>query len=328
MIDQIFERERSIGLLHQMQTIRTFETRVEVLFKDGHLPGFVHSYAGQEAIAVGVCSCLTKSDYITSTHRGHGHAIAKGISLNAIFAELYGKETGTCSGKGGSMHVADFSIGMLGANGIVGGGFGIATGAALAMKYLKKPEVAVCFFGDGAANKGTFHEALNFAGVHKLPVIFVCENNRYAQFTSASRTTAIEDISIRAQSYGIVGDSIDGNDLTAVIDSAHRAIERARAGEGSTLLNMRTYRHSGHFVGDPEEYRASEEVQQSKDVGDPITRFTELLISREIISPSELENLNTEVSAQIERAHEFAQASDYPDASEALRDVWTDGGAR
>ena len=180
----ILDPARARHLLHRMQTIRTFETRVAQLFSAGELPGFVHSCAGQEATAVGVCSHLGNSDYITSTHRGHGHSIAKGISLGAMFAELYGKQTGACHGRGGSMHVADFSIGMLGANGIVGGGFGIATGAAFAIRFQRRQDVAVCFFGDGAANKGTFHEALNFAGIHRLPVVFACENNRYAQFTA------------------------------------------------------------------------------------------------------------------------------------------------
>lgn len=319
------DRDQAMELLRSMQTIRSFETRIEALFKAGELPGFVHSCAGQEAVAVGVCSHLSGADYLTSTHRGHGHAIAKGISIDAIFAELYGKEAGTCRGRGGSMHVADFSIGMLGANGIVGGGFGIATGAALAIKYQSRPEVAICFFGDGAANKGTFHEALNFAGLHQLPVVFVCENNRYAQFTAAARTTAVTDISIRAASYGIVGESIDGNDLLAVIDSAGRAIERARTGGGATLINMATYRQSGHYVGDAEQYRAREEVEASRQFGDPIARFAQTVIADGLLTQTDVDDLNAGVEQDIDAAQAFAIAAPYPDPAEALRDVFTLG---
>lgn len=223
------------------------------------------------------------------------------------------------------MHVADFSIGMLGANGIVGGGFGIATGAALAIKYQARPEVAICFFGDGAANKGTFHEALNFAGVHELPVVFVCENNRYAQFTSAARTTAVTDISVRAASYGIVGESIDGNDLLAVIDSAGRAIDRARTGGGATLVNMATYRYSGHYVGDAEQYRAREEVEASRQFGDPIARFVQTIIDGGLLTQADVDAVNARVDAQIDAAQAFASDAPYPDPAEALRDVFTVG---
>lgn len=328
MTSTTIDVDRARELLRQMQTIRAFESRVELLFKAGELPGFVHSCAGQEAIAVGVCSQLTGADYITSTHRGHGHAIAKGIALDAIFAELYGKEAGACRGRGGSMHVADFSIGMLGANGIVGGGFGIAAGAALAIKYRQGTEVAVCFFGDGAANKGTFHEALNFAGVHDLPVVYVCENNRYAQFTAASRTTAVTDIAVRAASYGIVGESIDGNDLFAVVESAGRAIERARTGGGATLVNMATYRHSGHYVGDAEQYRAREEVDESRSSGDPIIRFGRRMIEDGVLTQAHIDAVNELVDAQIDAANEFAIAAPFPEPSEALRDVFTEGSPR
>ena len=320
-----FDRQQARDLFRRMQTIRAFETRVEVLFKAGELPGFVHSCAGQEAIAVGVCHHLGKTDYITSTHRGHGHAIAKGISLDAIFAELYGKEAGTCHGRGGSMHVADFSIGMLGANGIVGGGFGIATGAALAIKYQQRDGVAICFFGDGAANKGTFHEALNFAGVHQLPVVFVCENNRYAQVTAASRTTAVTDIAVRADSYGIAGDSIDGNDLAAVIESAGLAIERARQGGGATLINMLTYRHSGHFVGDAEQYRSRDEVQANKALQDPIASFIQRMTDEGLLTAADVDEVESSVERQIAAANDFAIAAPYPEPADALRDVYTVG---
>ena len=320
------DRNDAIELLGAMQTIRTFETRVEALFKQGVLPGFVHSCAGQEAIAVGVCSRLRRTDYITSTHRGHGHAIAKGIELNAIFAELYGKEAGACHGRGGSMHVADFSIGMLGANGIGGGGFGIAVGASFAARYQRRDQVAVCFFGDGAANKGTFHEALNFAGVHALPVVFVCENNRYAQFTATSRTTAVADISVRADSYGIAGDSIDGNDLVAVIDATDRALDRARSGGGPTLINMATYRHSGHYVGDAEQYRSKDEVEANRADLDPIARFVAHVVGSGLLSGTDVADLNAAIDAQVRAAQQFAEEAPFPDPASALRDVFTDGG--
>jgi pyruvate dehydrogenase E1 component alpha subunit len=272
---------------------------------------------------VGVCSQLGPDDYITSTHRGHGHAIAKGISLGAMFAELYGRATGACLGRGGSMHVADFSIGMLGANGIVGGGFGIATGAAFAIRYQGRGDVAVCFFGDGAVNKGTFHESLNFAGVHRLPVVFVCENNRYAQFTAAHRTTAVSDISVRAAGYGMVGESVDGNDLLAVLDAAGRAVARARGGEGPTLLNMNTYRHSGHYVGDAEEYRSRDEVTQSQDTADPLVRFTDHVLNTGLLDADDIEALVREVDEAVAAAHRFAVESAPPDPAGALEFVWT-----
>jgi len=313
-------------LLRKMQVIRSFETRVERLFKEGHLPGFVHSCAGQEATAVGVCDLLTPSDYITSTHRGHGHAIAKGVNPAAMFAELYGRETGVCRGRGGSMHVADFSVGMLGANGIVGGGFGIATGAAFAIKYQRRSDVAVCFFGDGAVNKGTFHESLNFAGVHRIPVIFVCENNRYAQFTAASRTTAVDDIAVRAAGYGVVGETLNGNELLSVLLSTDRAIKRARSGEGATLLNMYTYRFSGHYVGDAEEYRPKDEVTSSRDERDPIAIFVSYLTTEGLLSRSEIGEIFLEVEDELDRAHSFAVESPPPDPSTALDGVWTTGG--
>lgn len=313
-------------LLRQMQIIRSFETRVEGLFKEGHLPGFVHSCAGQEATAVGVCDLLTPTDYITSTHRGHGHAIAKGVDPAAMFAELYGRETGVCRGRGGSMHVADFSVGMLGANGIVGGGFGIATGAAFAIKYQRRSDVAVCFFGDGAVNKGTFHEALNFAGVHRLPVVFVCENNRYAQFTAASRTTAVEDISVRAAGYGVVGETLNGNDILSVLHSTGRAVQRARSGEGATLLNMLTYRFSGHYVGDAEEYRSKDEVATSRDERDPIASFVNYVTGEGLLSFNDVNEIFADVEGQLDRAHSFALESSPPDPSTALDDVWTTRG--
>lgn len=318
-----FEQQIAISYLRTMVQIRTFESRVEKLFLEGQLPGFVHSCAGQEAIAVGVCGSISNSDYVTSTHRGHGHAIAKGISLNSIFAELFGKASGACRGKGGSMHVADFSIGMLGANGIVGGGFGIATGAALSCKYRNTRDVVVCFFGDGALNKGTFHESLNFAGLHKLPVIFVCENNGYAQFTSIHRTTATEDIASRGKAYGISGETLDGNDLVAVLCVMKESVDRARNGLGPTLLDMKSYRFSGHYVGDAEPYRSKDEVGSMREK-DPIHKFRLGLKEIGWLSDLGFEEMSREVDIEIGMAEQFARESKFPQPTEALEDVFSE----
>jgi pyruvate dehydrogenase E1 component alpha subunit len=231
--------ETLVAMHRTMVRIRLFEERVQELFLGRKLPGFVHVYVGEEAVAAGVCSVLHADDYITSTHRGHGHAIAKGVGLDRLMAELYGKATGVCRGRGGSMHVADFSLGMLGANGIVAAGCGIAAGAALSAAYRGSGQVAVSFFGDGGVNKGSFHEALNFAAVRRLPVVYVCENNQYAQYTAIGRTTAVDDLARRADGYGIPGSTVDGNDAVAVHAAAAAAVERARAGEGPTFLHLR-----------------------------------------------------------------------------------------
>lgn len=313
-----------LAYLGKMLQIREFELRVEELFRLGELPGFVHSCRGQEATAVGACAPLRLSDFVTSTHRGHGHSIAKGISLNSIFAELFGKKTGACKGKGGSMHVADFSIGMLGANGIVGGGYGIATGAGLSIKYQQLSDVVVCFFGDGALNKGTFHESLNFAGLHKLPVIFVCENNGYAQFTDMHRTTASLDIAGRANSYGMPGLTVDGNNLIDVLEVMQDAVSNARQGAGSTLIDMKSYRMSGHYVGDAENYRSKDEVNAmvSKD---PIDRFVRLAVVSKVLNVQDIEELHENVKKDINNAELFARESEFPAASEALDDVFEEG---
>jgi TPP-dependent pyruvate/acetoin dehydrogenase alpha subunit len=307
-----------------MVRIRVFESRVQTLFLAGQLPGFVHTYIGQEAIATAVCASLRADDYITSTHRGHGHAIAKGMSTNVLMAELFGKCTGANRGRGGSMHVADFALGMLGANGIVGGGFGIATGAALSAQLRRSGQVAVCFFGDGATNKGTFHEALNFAGLRHLPVVFVCENNQYAQFTAITRTSAIEDLAVRASSYGFVGVSLDGNDAGAVFAAATEAVARARAGSGPTLLNCITYRHGGHYVGDAEVYRDPAEVDEWKRA-DPIERIETAIVDVGWTSAPDIEAVWAGATAEVDAAVDFAQASPYPDVSTALDFVYTAG---
>ena len=312
----------ALGIHRTMVRIRVFESRVEELFKVGKLPGFVHTYIGQEAIAAGVCAALHPDDYITSTHRGHGHAIAKGMELGPIMAELYGKETGACRGRGGSMHVADFSVGMLGANGIVAGGLGIAAGAALSARYRGTRQVAVGFFGDGGINKGTFHEALNFAATHRLGVVFVCENNQYAQFTSRLRTTAVEDLSVRASAYGIPGVTVDGNDASATYRQALEAVVRAREGGGPTLLNMETYRFGGHYVGDAEVYRESAEVEDRRR-SDPIHRWEQVLTDGGLMPDGLRERIWEEAEQEVASAVRFAEESPYPDGSTALDHVFT-----
>ena len=255
-------KENLIIMYRKMLEIRFFEEKVFELYGQNLVPGTIHLYAGEEAVAVGVCNALSKDDYITSTHRGHGHCIAKGADLKRTMAEILGKETGYCKGKGGSMHIADFSIGMLGATAVVGAGLPIAVGAALSAKLRKTDQVVACFFGEGASNQGTFHESINMASAWKLPVIFVCENNLYAMGTRQSRIMNIENISDRAPSYGIPGVSVDGNDVLAVYEAAQVATERARRGEGPTLIECKTYRHKGHSRVDPAKYRPREEVEE------------------------------------------------------------------
>jgi pyruvate/2-oxoglutarate/acetoin dehydrogenase E1 component/TPP-dependent pyruvate/acetoin dehydrogenase alpha subunit len=305
-----------------MVRIRCFEERVSELFLAGKLPGFVHIYLGEEAVAVGACAALEASDRITSTHRGHGHGLAKGMEMGPLMAELFGKETGACQGRGGSMHVADFEIGMLGANGIVGGGFGIAAGAALADSLLRTGTVTLCFFGDGAINKGTFHEALNFAALKRLPVVYLCENNRYAQYTAISRTTSIEDLSLRAHGYGIPGRTVDGNDVGAVFQAVTEAVDRARAGDGPSLIIADTYRFGGHFIGDAEVYRSAEEVSEWRR-HDPIARLESALVAAGQLSEAVREAMWARARAEVAEAEHFAEASPLPDPATALDFVFS-----
>lgn len=315
--------EGSARAVHRtMVRIRVFESRVQELFRKGLLPGFVHTYLGQEAIAAAVCRALQASDYITSTHRGHGHAIAKGMATDALMAELYGKRTGANRGRGGSMHVADFSLGMLGANGIVGGGFGIAAGAGLSAVHRRSAQVTACFFGDGAINKGTFHEALNFAALRSLPVVYVCENNHYAQFTSIDRTASVDDLSVRARPYGIPGRTVDGNDAGAMLAAARTAVRRAREGRGPTLLNCITYRHGGHYVGDAELYREAAEVERWR-AADPISRLEAAMTGAGFLTAASAESVWHEAGEEVAEAERFASESPYPAAGNALEYVHT-----
>ncbi len=316
------DRDTAITLLTTMMRIRAFESRVEELFLAGKVAGSVHLYIGEEATAVGVCGALNPTDYITSTHRGHGHAIAKGARLDKMMAELFGRRTGYCKGKGGSMHIADFSVGMLGANGIVGGGFAIAVGAGLSSKMRGSSQVAACFFGDGASSRGTFHEALNMAAVYRLPVIFVNENNQYASTTPASYAVSVRDVAERAGGYGIPGVVVDGNDLFAVREATLEAAARARAGDGPTLLECKTYRWRGHYIGDPEQYRDRGEVAQWRERC-PIQRLQSELLSRGMVRQEEIAEISRRIDQEVNEAVQFAEESPLPDPDEAIDDLFT-----
>jgi pyruvate dehydrogenase E1 component alpha subunit len=314
-------KNKLVEMYKRMLEIRFFEEKVFDLYAQNLVPGTIHLYLGEEAVAVGVCSALRRDDYITSTHRGHGHCIAKGAELKRTMAEILGKKTGYCKGKGGSMHIADFSIGMLGATAVVGAGLPIAVGAGLSVKLRKTDQVVACFFGEGASNQGTFHESVNMASIWKLPVIFVCENNLYAMGTRQSRVMAIENIADRAVAYGIPGVVVDGNDVLAVFEATQKAVERARKGEGPTLIECKTYRHKGHSRVDPAKYRPKEEVEEWL-AKDPIKRFKEKLLQTNTLTEPEFQQIEKEVSAEIEETVKFAMESPYPAPEEALEDVY------
>jgi len=300
-----------------MLRIRRFEETVERLFLAGELPGFVHLCIGQEATAAGACAALRIDDYITSTHRGHGHTLAKGADPARMMAELFGKATGVCRGRGGSMHIADFSVGMLGANGIVAGGLGLAAGAAMSIKLRGTAQVALAFFGDGAANRGPFHESLNWAAVYRLPVIFLCEHNQYASTTSARSLTAVEDIADRAVAYAIPSVVVDGNDAEAVYEATRVAVERARSGEGPSLVECKTYRLRGHYVGDPTTYRDREELERWR-ARDPLLLLEYRLLQEDPTRAEELQRLRAAVEDELEAAVAFARTSPLPEAASAL----------
>ncbi len=314
-------KEKNIDLYRKMLEIRCFEEKVFELYAQNLVPGTIHLYTGEEAVAVGVCGNLRKDDYITSTHRGHGHCIAKGAQPKRVMAEILGKKTGYCKGKGGSMHIADFKVGMLGATAVVGAGLPIAMGAGLSIKLRRTDNVVACFFGDGASNQGTFHEAINMAAVWKLPVIFVCENNVYAMGTRQSTVMLVKNVADRAVAYGIPGVAVDGNDVLAVYEAAQKAVEMARKGEGPTLIECKTYRHKGHSRIDPAKYRPKEEVEDWLR-NDPIKRFKERLLETNVVMEAEIQQIERKVSAEIEEAAKFAMESSYPAAEEALQDVY------
>ncbi len=306
-----------------MVSIRSFELKLQELAKKALLRGSIHFCIGQEAVAAGVCAALAPTDFITSTHRGHGHAIAKGARLDLMMAELLGKATGYCKGKGGSMHIADLGLGHLGANGIVGGGLPIATGAALGFKQLGLPHVVASFFGDGAMNEGSFHEALNLAALWKLPAVFVCENNQYGMTTPVAQACAAPKLVERAASYGIPGVEADGMDVRAVRDVAGAAVARARGGEGPTLLVLDTYRFEGHYIGDPVVYRSKQETEAWR-AKDPLARERAQLVKSGAASETELDRIQAEVDQVIEEAVRFAASSPDPDPAELFSDVYSE----
>ncbi|WP_425509538.1 thiamine pyrophosphate-dependent dehydrogenase E1 component subunit alpha [Virgibacillus ihumii] len=314
-------QDNLVDLYKQMWTIRFFDEKVDEFFAKGMIHGTTHLAVGQEASAAGACALLTNEDKITSTHRGHGHCIAKGATADKMMAELFGRTTGYCKGKGGSMHIADIDIGNLGANGIVAGGIPLAVGSALTAHMKKKNYVTVCFFGDGATNEGSFHEAVNLASVWNLPVIFVCENNLYGMSGNVNEMTNVKNIADRAQAYGIPGVVADGNDIVDMMNKSNEAIERARGGEGPTLIEAKTYRWKGHSKSDAKKYRTREEEKEWK-AKDPIKRFKNVLVEAGILTEEQAEEIRKDAKQEIEEAVEFAQNSPMPTEDDLLTDVY------
>jgi len=317
----VLPAERLVELLRTMWRIRAFEEKAEELYSLGKVHGTMHLSIGQEAVAAGVCAALRPDDYILSTHRGHGHCIAKGGDVRRMMAEFLGKETGYCRGRGGSMHIADLETGNLGANGIVGGGLPIATGVGLGIRMRGLKRVCVVFFGDGASNEGAFHESLNLAAIWELPIVFVCENNQYAMSMPVQRSMRVARIADRACAYGIPGRTVDGMDVLAVYEAAWEAIERARTGGGPTLLECVTYRYRGHSRSDRQRYRTREEVEAWR-AQDPIARLESLLLNQGVLTEDALTQLRADVRAEIEEAVRFAEQSPEPDPARLLEDVY------
>ena len=311
------QEEQLLNAYRTMRTIREFEERVTVEFEQGGIPGFVHVYDGQEAVATGACMHLTKDDYVGSTHRGHGHCIAKGCDIKGMMAEIMGRATGLCRGKGGSMHIADQENGNLGANAIVGGSAGIATGAALSAKNLNRDDVTVCFFGDGALGQGLLYEVMNMAALWSLPVIYACENNLYGEYTKVEEMAAGE-LTGRAKAFGIEAFELDGQDVLAVNDLSQKLVARARNGEGPFFMQLNTYRYHGHHIGDinREYYRSKDEEKYWKEERDPITNFGEWLVKENISSTAELETLRNQVNQDAADAVAYALNASYPSSQE------------
>lgn len=319
-------KERAVGMYEKMYLIRQYEETIYYLFLEGIMPGTIHQSHGEEACAVGMTYDLNKDDYILTTHRPAGHDLAKGVSLRSMMCEMFGKAEGCCKGKGGAMHTGDISVGAITANAIVGGNMPIAAGVALRCKMLKTDQVTVCFFGDGASNEGAFHEALNAAAVWKLPVVYVCENNLYSATTSIKMTCLLENVAAdRGSAYGIPSEVIDGNDVLAVNEAAQRAIERARKGEGPTILELKTYRIGGHSRNDACGYRPKEE-EEWWFANDPVRTFRKRLIEEGIISEKELAQIEAGITAEIEAEVDYARGGKDPEPETALRDVYWEGG--
>jgi pyruvate dehydrogenase E1 component alpha subunit len=310
-------------LFRRMLLVRQFELRAIEERRAGLIPGFIHSCVGQEASAIGACLALETDDVITSTHRGHGHLIGKGGDPRYMMAELAARSTGYCHGRGGSLHMADFDLGILGANGIVAGGIPIAVGAALALSMRRERRVALAFFGDGAVNEGAFHEAANLAGLWSLPVIFFCENNLYGEGTPQSKQAPVTDLAVRAEGYGFPGVIVDGQDVLAVYRAVKEAADRARAGEGPTFVEAKTYRYRGHYEGDPQVYRLPGELE-SWQARDPISAFRQALLDGGVLDEAALDQIETVVQAQLDEAVAFAKAAPMPQPEEALQGVYAD----
>ena len=315
-------KDEKIALLKKMILIRLFEEKTEALFHQELIPGFVHLSIGQEASTVGSCSALRPDDYIISTHRGHAHILAKGAEPKYMFAECFGRTTGYCKGKGGSMHIADFSKGILGANGVVGGGFPIMVGAGFSIKLRKTDQVGMVFFGDGASNRGTFHEACNMAAVFKLPIVFVCENNRWASTSPAEKMVAGGSVAGRANGYGIPGFITDGSKVLDVLEAVTEAVERARSGKGPTIVETETYRYKGHFEGDRQKYRTQDEIHDYRMARDPIDRFETLLVDEGTLNKESVEAIWSETRTAIEEAAQFGLDSPLPEPEDALNDLF------
>lgn len=314
-------REQLIDAYTRMKTIREFEERAKIEFEGGNIPGFVHLYVGQEASAVGVCMNLTDSDFIGSTHRGHGHSIAKGCDVGDMMKEIFGRKDGLCGGKGGSMHIADFSKGMLGANGIVGANPPLVVGAALSAKTLKTGAVAVSFCGDGASNQGTTFEAMNMAVVLQLPVIFIFENNGYGEGTGVDYAVGSKDIGGRAAAFGIPTEKVDGTDFFAVHDAAKEAIDKARAGDGPQALEVKCKRFHGHFVGDPQSYRSAAELTEARE-GDPLPKFKTAVTEAALLEPEQFDEIDSAVMDLIEQAVKEASEAEFPGPEDLETDVY------
>ncbi|MEB2859831.1 thiamine pyrophosphate-dependent dehydrogenase E1 component subunit alpha [Staphylococcus sp. GCP4] len=313
------EKEQARWIYKTMNEIRFFEEKVHKIFSDGRIPGFVHLYVGEEAVATGVMSQLSDDDCITSTHRGHGHAIAKGCDLNGMMAEIMGKRDGLGHGKGGSMHVAEIDKGMLGANGIVSGGFGLAIGASISIINQSKDNVAVCFFGDGAANEGNFHEGLNFASILDLPVLFICENNQFAEGTTHDYASASETIAERAAAYNMPGVRVDGMDVVEVYKATQEAVERAKKGEGPTLIECDTYRKYGHFEGDEQKVKSPDDRNADKNA---TVEFRKRAIEENWLTEKEADEIEKAAEQAVEDAVKFAEESELPDEDSLYKDVF------
>ncbi len=314
-------KEIKIKMLKDLITIRRFEERTIQMYLAGEFGGYLHPYVGMEAIAAGACGAIEEKDYLVSTHRGHGHCIAKGADLNKMMAELLGKATGYCKGRGGSMHIADTELKMLGANGIVGGGIPISIGAGFGAKMRGEGEVVLCFFGDGASNNGVFHEALNMTAIFKLPVVYICENNLYAISMCSLDSVACEDIGKRACAYGIPGYIIEGSDPVEVYDTVKKAVKHARDGKGPSLIEAKTYRFYGHHPNDPAEYRTKEEAEYYKKEKDPLINFKKVMIKEKVITKKEIEKMEKNIVEEVENAVDFARKSPETELAVFLEEV-------